>query len=62
MANKGWLISVRVTRTKAWRYKTLGLVNNGLAVKTNMGKSEKFVVEQVEEWVKLLTVQHELSV
>ncbi|MDB5202763.1 MAG: hypothetical protein JWQ27_2172 [Ferruginibacter sp.] len=48
--------------TQVHRYKTLGLVNNGLAVKTNMGKSEKFVVEQVEEWVKLLTVQHELSV
>jgi hypothetical protein len=36
------------------RYKTLGLVNNGLSITTNDDRIEKFVVEQVENWIKLL--------
>ena len=37
------------------RFKTLGLVNNGLSVITIDDKTEKFVVEQVENWIKYLT-------
>jgi hypothetical protein len=36
------------------RYKILGVVNNGLSIITNHNTTEKFVVEQVEEWVKQL--------
>ncbi len=39
----------------AGRYKTLGLVNNGLAITTKQNTTEKFVVDQVEEWLKHLT-------
>jgi phosphate/sulfate permease len=39
------------------RHKTLGLVNNGLSITTSQSVTEKFVVEQVEEWVNLLTVK-----
>jgi hypothetical protein len=38
----------------AGRYKTLGLVNNGLAIDTKQNMSEKFVVEQVDEWLRQL--------
>jgi hypothetical protein len=31
----------------------LGLVNNGLSVATN-GKTEKFVVQQIDEWLNQL--------
>ena len=41
----------------AERYKTLGLVNNGLSIITSADVKEKFVVEQVEEWVNLLSLQ-----
>jgi hypothetical protein len=37
------------------RYKTLGILNNALLVTTTKGKKEKFVVEQVEEWVTLMS-------
>ena|ERR1022692_2015637 len=37
------------------RYKTLGVVNNGLAIITKQNTTEKFVVEQVDEWLKQLT-------
>ena len=37
------------------RFKTLGLVNNGLSVITIDDKTEKFVVEQMENWIKYLT-------
>jgi hypothetical protein len=43
------------------RYKTLGLVNNGLAITTITDKTEKFVVEKIEEWVKLLTEKNGLQ-
>ena len=36
-------------------FKTLGLVNNGLSVITIDDKTEKFVVEQMENWIKYLT-------
>lgn len=34
------------------KYKTLGLVNNGLSINTKQNTTEKFVVEQVDEWVQ----------
>lgn len=40
---------------KVERYKTLGLVNNGLSVMTTNNKNEKFVVEQINEWLNHLT-------
>lgn len=43
------------------RYKTLGLVNNGLVITIITDKTEKFVVEKVEEWVKLLTEKNGLQ-
>ena len=36
------------------RYKTLGVIDNGLSIITNQNKIEKFVVEQVEEWITQL--------
>jgi hypothetical protein len=38
------------------RFRTLGLVNNGLLIVTNDNLKEKFVVEHVKEWVNQLTV------
>ena len=43
------------------RYKTLGLVNNGLSITTIDNKIEKFVVEQVESWIKYLTEKNGLQ-
>jgi hypothetical protein len=40
--------------SSADRYKTLSLVNNGLAIITKQNTTEKFVVEQVDEWLKQL--------
>ncbi len=42
------------------RYKTLGLVNNGLAI-TTCGKVEKFVVQQVDEWMHKLAEKTNLQ-
>ena len=42
-------------------YKTLGLLNNGLSITTLSEKTEKFVVEKVEEWVKLLKEKNDLQ-
>ena len=39
---------------KVSRYKTLGLVNNGLSVITTDNKNEKFVVLQIDEWINNL--------
>jgi hypothetical protein len=36
------------------QYKTLGLVNNGLSVGVRGGMIEKFVVNEIEEWIKQL--------
>lgn len=44
------------------RYKTLGVVNNGLSIMTSQNSIEKFVVEQVEEWVRQLTSRLEKKV
>ena len=38
----------------ATRYKTLGMVDNGLMITTRQNKTEKFVVEEVDRWVQLL--------
>ena len=40
---------------KVDRYKTLGLVNNGLSVTTTGNKIEKFVVQQPDKWFSQLT-------
>jgi GRAM domain len=49
-------LSVNLTDIKhVDRYKTLGVVNNGLSVTTTNNTTEKFVVEQVAEWIKYLT-------
>lgn len=37
------------------RYKTLGVDDNGLSIVTNQNKTEKFVVEQADEWITQLT-------
>lgn len=42
------------------RYKTLGLVNNGLSITTAGNKVEKFVVEQIESWIDQLGDKTEL--
>lgn len=39
------------------RYKTLGVVNNGLLIITNNNTTEKFVVEQADQWLKKLTAR-----
>jgi len=43
------------------RYKTLGMINNGLSITTVNDKTEKFVVEQVEDWVTFLTKKNDLQ-
>jgi hypothetical protein len=40
---------------KIERNKTLGLVNNGLSVRTVDSQSERFVVQQIDEWLNQLT-------
>jgi hypothetical protein len=42
------------------RYKTLGLVDNGLSVQTIDNKTEKFVVQKIDEWLSQLTVKNRL--
>lgn len=42
------------------KFKTLGVVNNGLSIITNQKTKEKFVVEQVNEWVKRLINREQL--
>ncbi|MCO5287644.1 MAG: GRAM domain-containing protein [Chitinophagaceae bacterium] len=46
---------------KVNRYKTLGLVNNGLSVTTIDNKTEKFVVQQIEEWLNQLIEKNGLQ-
>jgi hypothetical protein len=52
---------------KADPYKTLGLINNGLAFTTNDGTIEKFIVSNVEQWLiqlsgyKFLTHENDKS-
>lgn len=46
---------------KVDRYKTLGLVNNGLSVTTIDNKNEKFVVQQIDEWLNQLTEKNGLQ-
>jgi hypothetical protein len=36
---------------------TLDLIDNGLLITTSQGATEKFVVEQIEDWVNLLPVK-----
>ncbi len=37
------------------KYKTLGIINNGLSIQTAQNTTEKFVVEQADEWINKLT-------
>lgn len=46
---------------KVDRYKTLGLMNNGLSVTTIDNKTEKFVVQQIDEWLNQLTEKNGLQ-
>ena len=46
---------------KVDRYKTLGLANNGLSVTTIDNKTEKFVVQQIDEWLNQLTEKNGLQ-
>ena len=43
------------------RYKTLGMVNNGLSLTTIDNKIEKFVVQQIDEWLKHLPEKNGLQ-
>jgi hypothetical protein len=55
-------LSIQLTDVKnVDRYKTLGLVNNGLSITIIDDKTEKFVVEQVENWIKYLTEKNGLQ-
>jgi len=55
-------LSIQLTDVKdVDSYKTLGLVNNGLSITTIDDKTEKFVVEQVENWIKYLTEKNSLQ-
>jgi hypothetical protein len=38
------------------RYKTAGLINNGLSITTSQNVTEKFVVDQIDEWIGRLSV------
>ena len=44
------------------RHKTIGIVDNGLSITVVNGNVEKFVVEQVEDWVKNLAESNSLQV
>jgi hypothetical protein len=39
------------------RHKTAGLIKNGLSITTSQNLTEKFVVEQIDEWVERLSVK-----
>ena len=45
-------LSIKLTDIETFdRYKTLGLVNNGLSIITSDQKTEKFVVSEIEQWM-----------
>jgi hypothetical protein len=39
---------------KVGRYKTLGMMNNGLSITTANNKVEKFVVQRIHDWINQL--------
>jgi hypothetical protein len=39
---------------KVDRRKTLGLINNGISIITTDGKTEKFVVEELDKWIEFI--------
>jgi hypothetical protein len=43
------------------RYKIVGLINKGLSVTTFDNKTEKFVVQQIEEWMNQLSQKNGLQ-
>ena len=46
---------------KVDRYRTLGIVNNGLSVTTTDNAIEKFAVQQPDEWINQLTEKNGLQ-
>lgn len=46
---------------KVDKFKTLGFVNNGLSLTIINNKTEKFAVQQIDEWVKQLTEKREVQ-
>lgn len=46
---------------KVSRYKTAGILNNGLSITTIKGTTEKFIVEQAGDWLKYLTQKNGLQ-
>lgn len=40
------------------KYKTAEMINNGLALTTTLGNTERFIVEQADKWMEYLTEQH----
>lgn len=40
------------------KYKVMGVANTGLLITTDENKTEKFVVQQPEEWMKILQNQN----
>jgi len=46
---------------KVSRYRTMGLVDNGLSVTTINGSTDKFVVQQADEWFIYLTDKNGLQ-
>jgi hypothetical protein len=56
-------LSINLTNIQnVTRYKSLGFIKNGLSVTTMDNKTEKFVVEQGEEWLKHLKKEELLMV
>ena len=50
-------LSINLTEIyKVDRYKTLGVVNKGIIITTKQNMTEKFVVDQADEWLNKLTV------
>lgn len=55
-------LSINLTEIKEFcRYKPLGLVNNGLYIITIQNKKEKFIIEEIENWLKYSVEQSNLQ-
>jgi hypothetical protein len=56
------LLSINLADIKGFdRYRTLGLINNGLSITTINNTRERFVVEQIDDWIKHLTQKNGLQ-
>jgi hypothetical protein len=55
-------LSIPLTEVKnVDRYKTLGVVNNGLSITTTNNITEKFVVEKINDWIIYLSEKNGLQ-